>query len=224
VAVRPQQLLFLALLAVLCESAPAEGIFSKGGPDAGTTEYYEAYAHTPPGTRQVYYKGKLWPPFPRPTGPHQPFCHKYHTATYWPLPYVCQDRAAIETTSCTQLENGWLAATTLYDYHFDPETHDLNSSGRQHLAYLLTSVPTQYRRLSVASTFNTHLTDRRVASVEQYLAELTGQSAGLPVEVRSTIPLQRNAIVVEQIMRTGTASMPPPVIEYRGIGGGGSGS
>jgi hypothetical protein len=216
-AVRIQLLAYISILFLVPPALQAEGIFSKGGPDAGTPEYYEYYSNLPVGARQVYYKGKLWPPRPRPVGPPQPCAHKYHAATFWPWPYVCQDRMLVQATTHTQIENGWIAATTFYDYHFDAETHALNSAGRRHLEYLLIHVPEEFRKAYVSSTFAPQQSDARVASVQAEIASLLGDAHSVPIELRAAEPLQRNAIVVEQIHRGGIEHMPVPTIKYQDV-------
>ncbi len=210
-------MLVLALPQMPPQAVQAEGIFSKGGPDAGTPEYYEYYSDLPVGSRQRYWKGKLWPPRPRPTGHKQLPAHKFHSAHFWPFPYVCQDRALVEATNFAQVENGWITATTFYDYHFDPETQALNSAGRRHLSWLLTSVPKQFRNPYVSSTFDPNATQARVASVETSIAALLGHDVPMPVELRVASPLWRNANVVDGTMRAYAESMPPPMIEYQGV-------
>ena len=54
----------------------------------GSDQWWAEKAALPVGTRQKCWKGKLWPPYPRPTGPKQQFTHLYHAAHYWPYPYV----------------------------------------------------------------------------------------------------------------------------------------
>ncbi|MGD9853901.1 MAG: hypothetical protein AB7U20_03030 [Planctomycetaceae bacterium] len=216
-AVRICSLAGLMILFAVPQSARAEGIFSRGTPDAGTPEYYQYHCNSPVGCRQVCCKGKLWPPRPRPTGPHQPCAHKYHAATYWPWPYICQDRALVNATAFSQIENGWIASTTFYDYHFDPETHTLNSAGRQHLQWMVTFVPEEFRRAFVSATFNPQGTDARVASVETEMIGLLGNGHTLPIETLVTQPLQRSARVVEQIDRTYSDNLPIPQIEYQAV-------
>lgn len=216
-AVRIWSLAGLLTMFVIPGSAWAEGIFSPGTPDAGTPQYWEFHCNSPVGSRQVCCKGKLWPPRPRPVGPHQPCVHKYHAATYWPWPYICQDRALVNATAYTQIENGWIAATTFYDYHFDPETNTLNSAGRKHLQWMLTFVPEEYRRAFVSSTYNPAGTEARVVSVETEMVALLGDGNILPIETLVTQPLQRSARVVEQIDRAAYDNLPVPTIEYQAV-------
>jgi len=199
--------------------AQAEGIFSDGGPDAGTPEYYQYHSGSPVGSRQWFHKGKVWPPRPRPCGPHQPCAHKYHAATYWPWPYICQDRAVIRATSFTQIENGWITATTLYDFHFDGETGELNTSGRRQLQWILTHVPEDYQRLHITSAFEPTVTEARQTSVQAELANLATERE-LPIELRAAAPLKRDAGIVEAIDRAAIQNAPAPVITYQGINSG----
>ena len=201
------------------QSSRAEGIFSDGGPDAGTPEDHQCHSGSPVGSRQKYKKGLLWPPRPRPTGPPQTFCQKYHAATFWPWPYVCQDRAIVYATSQTQIDNGWITATTLYDFHFNPETGELNTSGRRQLQWILTHVPPDHQQLYVASSFKPQVTTARTSSVETEVATLTG-GRSMPIQLRAADPLTRNATVVEQIDRAAITNLPLPTITYQGIASG----
>lgn len=205
------------VLLALPQAVQAEGIFSSGGPDAGTPEYYDYYSDLPVGSRQVYYKGRWWPNRPRPTVHKQLPVHKYYSAHFWPHPYVCQDRALVESVNHTQIENGWITATTFYDYHFDPETHELNTAGRRHLSWLLTSVPKEYRNPYVTSTFDPVATQTRVSSVESSIVALLGSDQMMPVALRVATPLWRNATVVESTMRAYADNMPAPTIQYQAV-------
>src|SRR5690606_26631241 len=131
-------------------------------------------------------------------------------------PYVCQDRMVVEATSLSQIENGWIPATTLYDFHFDRETGALNTSGRRQLRWILTHVPEEQQRLDVVPPFDARLAEAREMSVQNELAQLNvGRS--LPIERRIASPLTRNAIVVETIDRAAVENSPAPVINYQGI-------
>lgn len=215
VAARISLLACLVTLMSLPQVSHAEGIFSDGGPDAGTPEYYEYHAGAPVGARQHSAWGKLWPPFARPTGHPQLCIHKYHTSTYWPWPYICQDRSVVYATSFTQIANGWGVATTFYDYHFDPQTNLLNSSGRRHLAWVLSNVPEQYQRASISSVTKPEINDARLASVQAEVSHLAGPGHTMPIALQQSVdPAVRSAEVVEQIHRGAVDNMMPPVIQY----------
>jgi len=213
-----------ALAAALMSSGLCEAgwpFFSEDGLRRGTPEYYEARAALPPGQRQEYKYGKMWPVRPRPTGPAQPLVHKYHSAHYWPWPYVCEDRAAVLAVCETQTYNGWLAATTFYDYHFDPVTHDLNSAGRQHLRWILTATPEQYREAHVALSGPADANAARLKSVEAELANLVGPGQGIPVLPTVADPLGRPADEVQKIFSDALTNQLPPTITYTPVGSSG---
>ncbi|SFJ30189.1 hypothetical protein [Planctomicrobium piriforme] len=201
------------LLLTTAQVAQADWPFwSDDGLRRGSKEYYEAHASDPPGARQVYKDGKLWPPFPRPTGPHQLFVHKYHHTHYWPYPYVCDDRESVRTFVDAQVSNGWLSSTTLYDFHFDPATGDLNSAGKEHLYWIVHHVPMEYRQVHVAIGQDPKVTTERSRSVEIELARLGGSDPSMPVLTRYADPVGRPASEVQAIFRSAQENMPPPIL------------
>ena len=207
-----------AMAAVACLStASVQGgwpFSSNCEPRHGSEEWYELHASDPVGERQVYKFGKLWPMRPRPTGPHQLWIHKYHAQKYWPLPYVCADRAAVRGVWQSQIDNGWQAATTLYAYHFNPDTNALNSSGEQHLQWILERAPAESRQLYVQSVNNATINQSRVASVQQAAANLAGPDAITPVTLRITHAVGRPAEEVGWIFEQQQTLRVPPKIEY----------
>lgn len=198
--------------------------FSDGGPARGTPEWYEAHAGDPVGARQKYYYGKMWPPQPRPVGPPQPMMHKYHAAHYWPQPYVYQDRAVVQSVMQTQVDNGWAGATTLYDYHFDKESNSLNSSGQEHLRWLLTHAPMQYRQAYVASGIDSGVNSARVAAVEREIVAMLGQAPSIPVLLRVGEPTGMPADSVRNIFQQAEAARSQPAIPFTSALGGGGGN
>jgi hypothetical protein len=112
-------------------------------------EWYEMESQAPVGARQKEHAGQLWPPFARPTGEGMQFSHKYHHAHYWPYPYNCEDRDFVRSLSAQQVANGWVSHTTLYDYHFDAETHKLNNSGNLKLKWILEHAPEAFGDLII---------------------------------------------------------------------------
>lgn len=197
--------------------------FSTDGPTRGTPEFYEWRSTDPVGARQEYKYGKLWPPRPRPVGRKQLAVHKYHAAHYWPYPYSCQDKASVNIVANTQVANGWLAATTFHEFHFDPETNELNSSGQRHLQWLLTDVPPQFRQAYVSAPPDAEVVDRRIASIQSQAQMMAGGDAELPVMLRASTPHRRPAHEIQMIHEGRIQSMLPPTIPYSSGGGGGGG-
>lgn len=163
-------------------------------------------ATDPPGTRQVYKYGKLWPPQPRPTGREQSWKHKFHHAHYWPYPYNDTDRQIVRDTLAQQTAGGWVLATTLHDYHFNAETNELNSAGRSHLYWIMTSVPAQFRTVFVAHGLSPQVDEVRVATVDRSAREFGEQVP--PVVMRHSFPSGRPADEADTIRRLELQSWP----------------
>lgn len=180
-----------------------------GEPAPYSDEWWALRASDPPGARQVDKDGKLWPPFARPAGEKQHWIHKYHHAHYWPYPYNCDDQAYIRNIIQQQTNNGWVSATTLRDYHFDLETQQLNSNGRQHLLWILTNVPAQHRTIYVAQGPSLDEATLRQANVEQVSRELMAD-APPPVLLRPELFRGRPAQEIDQLRRLELQSMPRP--------------
>ncbi len=209
----------LLLMTVLHSSAVADWPFwANDGIRRGSKEYYELKASDPPGSRQHYKAGKLWPPYPRPTGPHQTFVHKYHHTHYWPLPYVCADREVTRSYFETQAQNGWVEATTFYDYHFDPVSGELSTYGQQHLTWIVNNVPAQYQQLHLALSMDAKVNTERTRSIEQYLVKLPGADRSLAVQPRAATPIGRPGSEVQRIFKTAQDNMPPPILSSLTVG------
>ncbi len=210
------------VLSVASTASAGWPFFSDSDVARGTPEFYEARANDPVGARQKYAYGRVWPPQARPCGPEQTCMHKYYAAHYWPHPYNCADRAAVRMMAQAQTDNGWQAATTLYDYHFDPKSNELNSAGREHLRWLLTHAPVQYRQPYVSSTFAADLNNVRLASVEQEVVHVMGPGQVPAPLLRVADPLGRPAIEVHNILQQAEAARNLPVIPFTAATGEGS--
>lgn len=173
--------------------------------------YYAQRAWEPIGARQVEKKGKLWPPFPRSTGPANLPSHLYHAAHYWPHPYNCQDREYVRTISAAQTSNGWVTMTTLYDYHFDDAQH-LNEAGRIQLRWILENAPNRHRYAFVQAGIDNANSQSRLASVKSEATLMVGADQVPPVLIRVTSPLGRPAEEVDEIRRLERKSILKPQI------------
>lgn len=193
---------------------------SDNGPPRGSEEWYAMHANDPIGERRVYKYGKFWPPQPRPVGPNQLFMHKYHTQKYWPMPYVCADRDAVTSVWNAQADNGWQMITTLYEYHFDPETNSLNHSGKQHLQWILQSAPPERRRISVQASNDPAINQLRVSNVQVAAAAVPGSSPVSDIALRVTHSVGRPAEEVNWIFDQQQSLRTPPQIQYTPLGSG----
>lgn len=178
---------------------------------AESEAYYAARASDPIGSRQVYKHGKLWPPFPRATGPANLPSHIYHAEHYWPHPYNCQDQDYVRSISAAQVSNGWVTMTTLYEYHFD-ETHQLNEAGRMQLRWILENAPARHRYAFVQAGYDNVSSEIRLAAVKAEAEQLVGTDQVPPILTRVTSPLGRPAEEIDEIRRLERKSIFKPII------------
>ena len=190
--------------------------------DDARADWYARRALDPVGSRQRYIKGKMWPPYPRPEGLSMLPSHRFHTAHYWPFPYVCQDRQSVREFIASQEDAGWVNQTTLYEFHFDPDTQLLNRSGVLHLQWILRSAPTHRRVLYVQTADTAKASELRLTSVRGIAEEMVGSQNVPPLIPRVTAPIGRSADEVNAILKGDIASQPVPRITSA-IGGGSSG-
>jgi hypothetical protein len=190
-------------------------------PQKGTDAWWDQQAASPPGTRQIYHKGKLWPPFPRPVGEPQKFSHKYHSSHYWPYPYVCDDRAYILGLVQQQTMQGWIEATTLYDCHFSEE-QQLNHSGQMQLRWILENVPSEHRHAYVQTSGTAAASQARLSTVRQTAQEMVGPEGVPPIELRIATMNSRPAVEIDRIRRAEMQSVIQPriTLPVRIMGGG----
>lgn len=192
------------------------GFLAAEEPYPYSQDWWALRAQDPPGARQVEKDGKLWPPFPRPTGRSQHWVHKYHHAHYWPHPYNCEDQAYVRNLWDMQASAGWTTATTLHDYYFDADSQDLNSAGRQQLFWVVTTAPQQHRTVFVAQAASAEASQMRVANVERTIREFSPSSTP-PVILRYEQFLGRPAQEIDQLRRLELQSMPRPRLFVVGV-------
>lgn len=202
-------------------------VVESGNPWPFTRAWYAQRAADPPGTRQIEKDGKLWPPYPRPTGHKQIFSHAYHAAHYWPYPYDCMDRGDVHALMDAQTSAGWVLATTLHDYHFNEDSQQLIDAARTQLIWILNSVPPQYRTVYVAQGTTAEMGQLRAASVEKFLRE-SGVVNVPPVVIIPETFEGRPANEVDRLRMLELQGIPRPRLFLIGVaarsGGGGGGS
>lgn len=199
-----------------CEACSSGDYCGGDHPKRGSDAWWAIQAQSPVGARQVCKKGKLWPPVPRPTGEKQQFCHRYHAAHYWPWPYICQDRAYVNNVTDLQVSKGWMKKTTLFDHHFNVDSHELNHAGREHLLWILEEAPPERRSVYVQKKADQGVNDVRMGNVKSTMIELAGhQCASVPVSLRSGRYYGRPAVEIDTIRKAELGSMPEPRINYK---------
>ncbi len=96
----------------------------------------------------------------------------WHRNNAWPQPFVAHDRLASCSPFVTQAENGWYAASTLSDLHFDPETQLLTEAGELKVRQIVTQHPDEHRTVFVVTGHSVKDTDKRTDSVQQAITRI----------------------------------------------------
>jgi len=218
---------FFSGIVVTPNSAKAAWPWSKST-EAGMEKYSpEWWAYTsslPVGSRQKYRFGKQWPNRPRPVEPQQPFMQQFHASHFWPTPYNHIDRNIVEVFDEAHISKGWKNATTLYEYHFDPVTNQLNKSGRVHLLWIMNTAAPNRRSAYVQASTEKYINDQRLASVSNYISETAGPAAHLPVMLDARAPVTRPAVEVQRYNQMRLENLESPRIPYNvEASGGGEG-
>jgi len=206
----------------LALQALSSGVLVAGEPAAYSDEWWALRSQDSPGTRQVEKHGKLWPPFARPQGPKQHWVHKYHHAHYWPHPYAAEDAGYVRSVWNQQASAGWVGATTLHDYHFETDTHGLNSVGRDQLLWITQFVPAQYRTVYVAQGGSVATGQARASQVELAMREMLPEG-GVPIVVRPDRFQGRPGQEIDRLREMEIQAIQPPRLFTVG-GGASSGS
>jgi hypothetical protein len=191
--------------------------------DEATREFWDPECDSFPGSRVKYHKAKQWPLEPRLCAPSEPFCHRYHTAHYWPDPYRWQDRGSVRAHFAIQAAAGWTTNTTLYDQHFDQETQELNEAGRVHLKWILLYAPPQRRYPWVQTADTQQSNQARLASVQAEATALVGANCPA-IALRICQPYGGSAQEVDLVRRSYLESIPVPRVSYTAQQGSSTGS
>ncbi len=193
----------------LASWAVAGNPFSRGSTDEDN----------PPGVREKFHHGRKWPLESRPTGPKEPCIQQYHDVHYWPDPMRWHDRNSVRTLLSAQQNNGWIVATTLYEQHFDADTQEMNEAGRVYLRWILLHAPPDRRLAWVAAGNTQQINQKRLESVQNEAANITGADAPL-VMLRVALPVYNSAQDVDMIRRSYLGSIPAPRVPYVPLNGG----
>lgn len=203
-----------------CATGPVQfGGHDDCGPEPGSDMWWAEKALLPPGARQVCHKGKMWPVRPRPNMEKQQFSHAFHSAHYWPLPYVCQDRAYVNNILDIQAQNGWEQESTLFGRYFDEE-QQLTEPGRMALENIVLVNPMQYRTVYLQSSYDVNIDNVRTENTRTEVARILGNPDEVSVVVRRARDYSRPARQIQLLNDAFDSSMPAPRLASAGGGGG----
>lgn len=185
----------------------------------GNQGFAADYGDRPPGSTQKFFKGKFWPPFPRPEGKEASCWTQYHYAHYWPYPHTCEDTSSVRNAQNIQVSNGWVEGTTLFAHHFNAETNQLNSAGVAHLEYILFRVPAQYRTAFIQNSGSAQSDQLRVANVQAAASNLLGDNSLPPIALRRARSYGASAAEVDMMSRKWISGTPTPRLPSAGASG-----
>jgi len=128
----------------------------------------------------------------------------------WPNGLPEPDRQQVLSTLETQIQNGWRRQNLLSDFHFEPETGQLNSAGEEKLRWILWEVPEKHRIVYVARSIHPSETEARMASVQKAAAQMMGDRPLPPILPSELSPIGWPSAQVDAIHRKFQETMPPP--------------
>ena len=181
-------------------------------------EWYEERAGDPPGTRQVYKHGKLWPPFARPQGKHLTFWHKYYNVHYWPTRTTA--RTANTSTAFPAAIEQWLGIR----HHaarlpFRPGNQPPEFGRRKPLDVESDAGPGAVCRTTFVSPGGSEQVGQfRMAAVQESAREICGDTVP-PIILKNDMFLGRPAIEIDTLRRLELQSIPQPRLFIISAGG-----
>ncbi|MGI9455540.1 MAG: hypothetical protein ACR2NU_03215 [Aeoliella sp.] len=172
----------LVVLAITCQSASAQ--YSNCGKNAGCGSH----------TMGDHYKSG------------------YTANVIWPRQFVPSARQTVCDTYAAMVNNGWRRQNLLGDYHFDPETNELTGAGQLKVQWILTQAPMHRRSVYVQRAAKEDETATRVASVQQFSANLSPAVPDVNVNDTHIVAEGHKAGTVDNIFVGFQANQPPPVL------------
>jgi hypothetical protein len=103
---------------------------------------------------------------------HREFADEYHRNDAWPRPYSILAEHAVRTPLDMQAENARHHLATLWDFHFDSGTAQLNSMGQKRLQYIVAQAGAAGQVVFVQRTASTTETELRLERVRDELNQL----------------------------------------------------
>jgi len=129
----------------------------------------------------------------------------------WPEPYTSIAKEEVQAPIDIQVANARVVEQTLWDYHFEPNSERLNSTGRQRLRWIAPQAQDTYPVIYVAAIDDAELTQRRVARVQVVLDEIAGPDSGVQVvqaDARMVgLPGRHVETVFKKMAQTGFANV-----------------
>ena len=156
------------------------------------------------------------------------FWHRVHTDFHrnncWPEPFSTVDRRATRAPFEAMVRNGWRLQNTLGAAYFHHETNVLNDAGKRKLYWILANSPEQFKTVYVYQSYDPEISEKRLNSVQQTLAQLLPNQAMPSVLPSLAEPVGASADYVDQVDRKMRSTIPNPRLPtFQAAGGFGGG-
>ena len=138
------------------------------------------------------------------------FSRDFKRNNCWPRPFVWNDREATRASFVVMTNKGWQRENTLGEYHFDHRTHQLNEPGRRRVYWIINQEIPGRRAIFVCKAMRHDVTEARVDSVQQWVAQIVPQGDMPPVLETNLAAPGRPAEEVDHIRQEYLKSMPAP--------------
>ncbi len=142
----------------------------------------------------------------------------------WPKPFQCHDRQCYFATFYPMYQRGYEIQSTLTDAHFEKDSNELNSAGKQKIAGIMQNLPVQRRQIFVFEQGDDERTHARVAAVKVAVNEWFGHM-NPPTVLTTARPAHfQSGLEIQQFNQNFLGALPQPGIAIGGGGGGGAGA
>lgn len=134
----------------------------------------------------------------------------YHRNNEWPHPFREIDVHGTRAPFETQRLNGWQVHNTLSHELFRDGDNLLTYAGQQHIEYIVTHVPHDYRAIFVVRGTTAQETQARLAAVRQSLERLQLGDQAPPVMLVDRPPATHSGAMASAINRLWMESLQTP--------------
>jgi hypothetical protein len=132
------------------------------------------------------------------------------------MPFRSQDVSAVTSFFEVQRENGWRMHNTVGHAMFDPQTHCITSSGKNHIRSILGDNPSDRKVIFVLAGQNQQQTASRVESTQQAVSEILPVGSLPPIYVTDRDAPGSSGAYQTAVNRALMSSVPAPRLPASG--------
>lgn len=140
----------------------------------------------------------------------------------WPIPFNQADQQAVRGMFGVMIQRGWEEQLVFQEFHFDPNTQQLNPLGEQKLAWALTQVPAERLQFGLVASVDPDLDRLRVRNLQNRASQMIDRGAVPEVIAVRTGPALMTGTQA-QLMARASANIPSGAGKLQGGAGGSTG-